>query len=310
WINDMHPRMVMHPYKPQLEGQDLSGEAGEDPTGKKLFVQMAEVCKKNGSGYVEYMWQWKDDPTRIVPKLSYVKHFEPWDWIIGTGIYIEDVKEEIGNMTARLLTVSSVIILVIALLLFYITRESLKIEKQRQIAEAGLRESEKKYRAMAEATTEGTMMALEGKYIYSNQPILDMLGYSAEDFETLGLYDILADDNTKNNKGYGLFKGIMTGAIEGQQPPGAGEPAPFEVQLKKKNGETVAVELSVTKISLGEKNGFIIIARDIDRHKQIEESRENLIFELQASQLFFNRSIKHFLSREIPYCSMDTPIWK
>ncbi len=302
WITDMAPRMVMHPYKPQLDGEDLSGKAGEDPTGKKLFVEMVEVCKEQGSGYVEYMWQWKDDPTRIVPKLSYVKHFEPWGWVIGTGIYIEDVKEEIRNMTGRLITVSIVIIFVIALLLFYITRESLKIEKQRQLAEMGLKESEKKYRAMVEATTEGTMMVLEGKYIYSNQPIRNMLGYSAEEFEDLGLYDILEGDDTKNSKGYGLFKGIMTGVAEPQSP--------FEVVLKRKDDKAVDVELTVSNISLGEKRGFIIIARDIGRNKQMEESRESLILELQTSQLFFNRSIKHFLREDISRCSMNTPIRK
>jgi len=204
-------------------------------------------------------------------------------------------------MTGRLITVSMAIVFVIALLLFYITRESLKIEKQRQLAEMGLRESEKKYRAMVEATTEGTMMVLEGKYIYSNQPILNMLGYAAEEFENLDIYDIL-EDAAKDDKGYGLFKGIMTGVAEQQ--------APFEAVLKRKNGETVDVELTVSNISLGEKNGFIIIARDIGRNKQIEESRENLILELQTSQLFFNRSIKHFLRGDITLCSMDTPIWK
>lgn len=309
WITDMRPHMVMHPYKPQLDGEDLSGKAGEDPTGKKLFVEMVEVCKQQGSGYVEYMWQWKDDPTRIVPKLSYVKRFQPWDWIIGTGIYIEDVKEEIRDMTGRLITVSIVIIFVIALLLFYITRESLKIEKQRQLAEMGLRESEKKYRAMVEATTEGTMMVLEGKYIYSNQPIRNMLGYSAEEFEKLGLYDILTDE-MENDKGYGLFKGIMTGVAEQTAPSEAGGATPFEVVLKRKDNKTVDVELTVSNISLGEKSGFIIIARDIGRNKQIEASRENLILELQTSQLFFNRSIKHFLREEVTRCPMDTPIWK
>ena len=124
---------------------------------------MVEVCKQEGSGFVEYMWQWKDDASRIVPKLSYVKGFEPWDWIIGTGIYIEDVKEEISGMVGRLLTVSMVIIFFIALLLFYITRESLKIEGERLWAEQRLRESEKKYRALVEAATEGTMMALNGR---------------------------------------------------------------------------------------------------------------------------------------------------
>ncbi|MCP4154236.1 MAG: hypothetical protein GY757_41310, partial [bacterium] len=77
WITDKHPRMIMHPYKPQMEGTDLSGKSGEDPTGKKLFLEMVDVCKRNGHGFVEYMWQWKDDSTRIVPKLSFVKEFTP-----------------------------------------------------------------------------------------------------------------------------------------------------------------------------------------------------------------------------------------
>ncbi|HLP61282.1 MAG TPA: DUF294 nucleotidyltransferase-like domain-containing protein [Candidatus Deferrimicrobium sp.] len=262
WITDMFPRMVMHPYKPEMDGQDLSGKLGEDPTGKNLFVEMVAVCRKNGSGFVEYMWQWKDDPTRIVPKLSYVKLFEPWGWIIGTGIYIEDVKHEIAAMTSRLITISTIIIFIIALLLFYITRESLKIEKQRLSAEKGLKESEKKYRALVEASTEGTIMALEGRFIYANQPILDMLDYSAEEFKNLAIYSIMAPADQENNTGYLYFKAFMEG-----QPA----PAQFEAKLKKKNNEFIRVELIISKISLGDENGFIIIARDIGRHKQIEE---------------------------------------
>ncbi len=262
WIIDLHPRMVMHPYKPQLDGQDLSGILGEDNRGKKLFVEMVQVCKKNGSGYVDYMWQWKDDPTRIVPKLSYVKLFEYWQWIIGTGIYIEDVKHEIARMTSRLITISISIIFLITLLLFYITQQSLKIEKQRLSAEKGLKESERKYRALVEAATEGIMMVLEGKYFYSNQPILDMLGYSSSEFTHLDLYDILIPESTGYETGFSFFKANM----EGTQAPNQ-----FEAKLKKKNGEPLDTELSISKISLGDENGFIIIARDIGRKKQIEE---------------------------------------
>jgi methyl-accepting chemotaxis protein len=90
WVNDLHPSMVMHPMKPQLDGTDLSDF--KDPNGKKLFVEMAETVRKSGAGYVSYMWpkpgQNKDKP---VPKLSFVKGFEPWGWVIGTGIYIDDV---------------------------------------------------------------------------------------------------------------------------------------------------------------------------------------------------------------------------
>lgn len=91
WINDFNPKMIMHPFRPDLNGQDLSSY--EDPDGVKLFIEMVNVVKKQGSGYVPYKWQYYDDEKRIEPKLSYVAQFEPWQWIIGTGIYVNDVDE-------------------------------------------------------------------------------------------------------------------------------------------------------------------------------------------------------------------------
>ena len=92
WINDLQPRMIVHPYRPDLEGEDLSAFA--DPHGKLIFVAMADVVRREGAGYVDYMWQWKDDPARIVPKLSYVKGFAPWGWIIGSGVYTGDLRDQ------------------------------------------------------------------------------------------------------------------------------------------------------------------------------------------------------------------------
>jgi methyl-accepting chemotaxis protein len=88
WINDLHPAMVMHPTKPQLDGKDLSGM--KDPAGKALFVEMVETVRKSGSGFVSYMWP-KPGADKPVAKLSFVKGFEPWGWVIGTGIYIDDI---------------------------------------------------------------------------------------------------------------------------------------------------------------------------------------------------------------------------
>ena len=90
WVNDMHSRMIMHPYRTDLEGQDLTDF--RDENGVYLFREFVKTVQEDGQGYVEYLWQWHDDPSRIVSKLSFVKGFEPWGWIIGTGIYIDDVK--------------------------------------------------------------------------------------------------------------------------------------------------------------------------------------------------------------------------
>ena len=88
WINDMHPRMVMHPTKPELDGKDLTDN--KDPTGKPLFVEFVNTVKASGSGYVSYMWP-KPGSDQPVPKLSYVQGFEPWGWVIGSGIYVDEV---------------------------------------------------------------------------------------------------------------------------------------------------------------------------------------------------------------------------
>jgi signal transduction histidine kinase len=114
WINDRHPRMIMHPYRPDLEGQDLSQYS--DPNGKFLFSEMVTVVENQGAGFVDYMWQWKDDPSRVVPKISYVRGFEPWGWVVGSGIYIEDVKMEIASFTRHLVWVCVGIVGIIMIL--------------------------------------------------------------------------------------------------------------------------------------------------------------------------------------------------
>ena len=88
WVNDMGPTMIMHPFKPDLEGKDLSGFA--DPAGKKLFMSFVDAVKQGGAGFVDYLWP-KPGHDAPVPKISYVKGFAPWGWIVGSGIYIDDV---------------------------------------------------------------------------------------------------------------------------------------------------------------------------------------------------------------------------
>jgi methyl-accepting chemotaxis protein len=75
WINDLHPNMVMHPIRPDLNGKDLTDN--KDPNGKALFVEFVKTVKQSGSGIVDYMWP-KPGFDRPVEKSSYVALFEPW----------------------------------------------------------------------------------------------------------------------------------------------------------------------------------------------------------------------------------------
>ena len=95
WINDLRPRMIMHPTNPALDGRDLTEY--KDPTGLRLFVKMVEVCTSRGEGLVEYMWA-KPGGSDPLPKVSFVKLYSPWGWIVGSGIYVDDVKAELRAM--------------------------------------------------------------------------------------------------------------------------------------------------------------------------------------------------------------------
>ncbi len=94
WINDLASRMIMHPINPALNGKDLSDY--KDPTGKLLFQEFVRVCMARGAGFVDYQWP-KPGGRTPMPKISYVKLYEPWGWIIGSGVYVDDVKRDMAQ---------------------------------------------------------------------------------------------------------------------------------------------------------------------------------------------------------------------
>jgi len=89
WINDYEPRVVMHPIKPQLDGKDVSKV--KDASGKLLFIEIVKVARSNpDGGMLPYLWP-KPDHDDPVAKISYVKAFQPWEWVVGSGVYIDDI---------------------------------------------------------------------------------------------------------------------------------------------------------------------------------------------------------------------------
>ena len=93
WITNSTPTMIMHPILPELNGENLSKYT--DPNGIFVFNKMVEVCKsKEKSGYVTYSWI-KPYINKTFKKISYVKEFKQWNWIVGTGSYVDDIEKEV-----------------------------------------------------------------------------------------------------------------------------------------------------------------------------------------------------------------------
>ncbi|MBF0455376.1 MAG: cache domain-containing protein [Magnetococcales bacterium] len=117
WINDMDAVMVMHPIKPKLNGKDLS--QFKDKGGKRLFYDFTQIVKRQGSGFVDYLWP-KPGFDKPVAKISFVKGFEPWGWVIGSGIYLDDVNRLFWEGARSLGVETAIVTLIVALGAFFI----------------------------------------------------------------------------------------------------------------------------------------------------------------------------------------------
>jgi signal transduction histidine kinase len=182
WINDMHPRMVIHPYRIDLNGKDLSDYT--DPDGKRVFVEMVNTVKQQGSGFVYYKWQSYDNKNLVLPKISYVKGFAPWGWIIGTGIYLEDIRLEIEEMSSKVIQISLGIFFLICLLFTSIIRQSYKTQKQQRVAEEELKKTQWSLALAEKMASLGKLSAMVAHEI--NNPLSGILSYAKLSSKYLG----------------------------------------------------------------------------------------------------------------------------
>src|SRR4030042_382946 len=136
-----------------------------------------------------------DDAQRIVPKLSFVERFQPWNWVVGTGIYMDDVNAEIRRVTGSLIRLSAGIVgrpgVPRALRLAFVAQQSLAVEKSRRRAEQSLRESHERYRALVEASAEGQVVVIDGACAFANTAFRRMLGYTDAELALFTVADLV-----------------------------------------------------------------------------------------------------------------------
>ncbi|MBL8652697.1 MAG: methyl-accepting chemotaxis protein, partial [Alphaproteobacteria bacterium] len=92
WVQDSAPNVIMHPFRPDLDGKSVAEV--KDPTGKFLFRDFVTKVREAGAGFVPYMWP-KPGFERPVEKISFVRGFQPWGWIVGSGVYVDDIQAEL-----------------------------------------------------------------------------------------------------------------------------------------------------------------------------------------------------------------------
>ncbi len=135
WINDMQPRMVMHPLEPELDGKDLSEI--KDADGLPLFKAFVDTVRREGRGFVGYPWP-KPGSEQPVDRVSYVMGFEPWGWIVGSGVYVGDVHARVVQQAKWFAGVIAVMLLLAGYLFACVYR----------VMDGGVRETQRHLTAM------------------------------------------------------------------------------------------------------------------------------------------------------------------
>jgi PAS domain S-box-containing protein len=245
WIMDRQLRMVMHPYRPDLDGQSLAEFS--DKAGKRVFVECLAVVEKSGAGYVDYFWQWQDDPGRIEPKLSYIREFQPWGWIVGTGLYVDDVRAGLRQVAHRLYGVAALAGLGMLALLVTGMRQGWRTERRRRAAERDLAESRERYRALAHAAGDMAILFRAGRVVGANRAACDRLGLAEQELINLPVEHILHQERDAD-----LRRAIGTGVA-----------APERETLLAGRGGNIPVLLSCSVVHLGDEAAVMLAGRDL-----------------------------------------------
>ncbi len=98
FVSNYNNILLSHPY---LQGIDFTYI--KDMNGNLIVPPMVEIARKKGFGFTRYWWKKNSDNNKIFEKLSFVKDFAPWQWVIGTGVYIDDIANEVQKRKEMLL---------------------------------------------------------------------------------------------------------------------------------------------------------------------------------------------------------------
>ena len=278
WINDQRPFMVMHPYIPELDGTDVSTYA--DPEGKHLFVDFVSVIEANPEGrdgYVEYLWQWHDDPTRIAPKLSYVRLFEPWGWVVGTGMYIEDVRAQTAALTRHVSLIFVGLTVAIAVLTAYLVWQHLSTESLREQAELAQQESALGLQAVIDQTFQLIgLLQPDGTLLQANQTALDYVGKTHTEVSGQPFWDTPWWQRLPKEQ-----RRIRNAVAKAAQ----GEFVRFETRFVGPDDAQIDVDFSLKPAYDGKRVVFLIAeGRDISERKQAEAEQDRLRDELRQAK--------------------------
>ena len=252
WISDTNSFVIMHPYRNELNGKDAS--EFQNSEGEYIFKNFADVAKSKGGGIVEYKWQYFDDSTLNRAKLSYVKLFKPWGWVIGSGIYKNELDAVINYEKEKFIYYYLFILFGVSAIVFYFAIRNQKTETKKASYMHALERSEAQFRAFAEQSVVGIIIINDSEVIFFNEAFENILGVKGGDLKILNasLFEKLSQIHKINPNESDL------------------ETNASEISIIKQDGTEMWLRCFSKQINYADESARLIMFADITSNKKAE----------------------------------------
>lgn len=298
WINDYNGKVIYHPF---VEKIGTNVKTYVDTKNYNFGIKLVEIPLTKGSGYVEYYWpKINENKNQSFPKISYVLGYKDWNWIIGTGLYIDDIRSKVlSSMLSGILAVLVVIFLML-ILFRYITWTSIVIpienlaDKSLKLADNDLnvdipesneeteighlyssfhkfvnffkekREGEKKLSLIHDNIVDVLVTTDERGNIKSTNPAIEkVFGYNPQEVLNMNMDSLTSPKLFSGNPED--FAGIKYVNDK------------YELNGIKKSGELFYVDIDLNEIQYDGENFFILLIRDITNQKEVERLKDEFV---------------------------------
>ncbi len=271
WIHDLDGRLLMHPL-----AQYRDGQVPIDPTVREVIAKgNATIQQDGGEGFISYSWN-PEDQTQGREKLSFVKVYQPWGWVIGSGQYLDAIHARVGEVTDHLQLVLLAVLGVSTLLAVAMICNALRLDRRRRQTEESWEITEEKFRVLADCGSDGIALIMEDRLEYANPALLDMLGYDEQELASLPVEQTLLTDAEGNR--------IILPRTRTEQDGLGRRNLGIEVRLARKDGSTIDVILSPSLVRFQGVESIILAITDITQRKADDDERNSLRQQYLQSQ--------------------------
>ncbi len=185
WVfDDVNKKILLHPLLKDGEIMDAKDMLG--PDGDTVILKILDSVKGKDHGYIQYLWFSKKDGGESEQKLSYNKRFKPWGWVIGTGIYLDDVRNELAAMNAKIFHFVIGIIVAVAIMLLFLLIVARRSEREIYLTRRALSESNVILEASIEGAPDAFLVVFnDGHISHYNSNFLKMWGVEADELSDM-----------------------------------------------------------------------------------------------------------------------------